>query len=127
MTNSLANKSILIVDDSISIRHLLKGILRAGEFDSIIESGDGQQALKALGKGEIGLIICDWEMPNMNGIELFEAIMNDKILKNIPFILLTAQVDKKKVTEALTKGIKNYIIKPFTPEAVINKVKEVLK
>jgi two-component system, chemotaxis family, chemotaxis protein CheY len=127
MTNAFANKLILIVDDSISIRHLLKGILRSGGFNNIVESGDGQQALKVLGKGEIGLIICDWEMPNMNGMELFEVILNDENINNTPFILLTAQVDKKKVTEALAKGIKNYIIKPFTPEVVINKVREVLK
>ncbi len=126
MTDILANKYILVVDDSMSIRQLLKGSLKSAGFDNVIESGDGQQALKILGKGEVGLVICDWEMPNMDGMTLFENMKNYKDLIDIPFILLTGQVDKEKVKEAITKGIKYYIIKPFTPEVVINKVKEVL-
>lgn len=127
MDNALANKNILIVEDAMTIRHLLKTVLRSNGFHNTIESEAGEKALKVLNKDEIGLVISDWEMPNMNGLELFENIMNDIKLNNIPFILLTSFGDKDKVKLALSKGIKNYIVKPFTPEIVINKVTQILQ
>ena len=127
MTDAIANKHILIVEDVIDARHLIRATLRLHGFNNIISAAGGQQALKALGKGNIGLIISDWEMPGLDGLDLYEYIQNDNSLNNIPFILLTGHTDKDKVEHALTKGIKNYIAKPFTQETVINKVNEVLK
>lgn len=127
MDAALANKHILIVDDTMSIRHLIRTSLRAHGFNNIVEAGDGLSAFKVLQRGEVELVISDWEMPKMDGIELFENILNDSKCKNTPFILLTKHGGKEKVTEAISKGIKNYIVKPFTPEVVINKVIEVLQ
>ena len=73
------------------------------------------------------VIISDWEMPNMNGIDLFKNLQENEKHKDKPFILLTRHNSKEKVTEAVSAGISLYVIKPFTPEKVINKVLEVLK
>jgi len=129
MTSEFENKHVLIVDDSMSIRHLIKAALRLYDFHNAIEAEDGQRALKMLSekKNNIELVISDWEMPNMDGVELFENMHKDPKLTKIPFILLTSHGDRDKVKQAITRGIKNYIVKPFTPEIVLNKVKAVLQ
>ncbi len=123
----LVKKNILIVDDTMSIRHLVKGSLRACGFNNILETGDGLNAQDILKKNSIDLVISDWEMPNMSGIELFESMQNNTGLKNVSFILLTQHSSKEKVTRALDVGITNYVVKPFTPEGIINKVIDVLQ
>ncbi len=128
MADVFEDTQILIVDDSMSIRHLIKAALRSYEFYNAIEAEDGQRALKTLRKkNKIGLVISDWEMPNMDGVELFENMLKDSKLSNIPFILLTSHGEKDKVKHAITRGIKNYIVKPFTPQIVHSKVKAVLQ
>ena len=122
----VAKKNILIVDDAISMRHTIKASLRAQGFISLIEAGDGQQALKLMKSKNIKLVICDWMMPNMSGTELFKQIQSDNTYKNLPFILLTGNDQKDNVTEALKIGIKHYVVKPFNPKKLFEKVLEML-
>ena len=124
---ALLNKRILIVDDDMSIRHLIKVALRTYGFNKFVEATDGARALKQLEKSGIDLIICDWEMPNMDGLELYQALQQNAGLNDIPFILLTANSGKDKVMEAINSGVTLYVVKPFTPRVITEKIVDVLK
>ena len=123
----LAKKNILIVEDQLSMRHTIKASLRNQGFDELIEAGDAEKALALMGKKKVDLIISDWMMPGMSGLELFSAVKSDSDLEYIPFILLTGNDQKEKVTEALKAGIKHYIVKPFNPRRLFEKVAELLQ
>ena len=127
ITAEIAKKNILIVEDAISMRHTIKASLRKQGFNSLIEGGDGEHALKLMKSKKINLVICDWMMPNMSGPELFEHIQSDKKYKNMPFILLTGNDQKGSVTEALKMGIKHYVVKPFNPQKLSEKVFDLLQ
>lgn len=118
---------ILVVDDFETMRRIIKGSLKKIGFSNIVEAEDGLGALKVLENEDIGLIMCDWNMPNMTGIEVLRKIRSDEKLKDIPFIMVTAEVQKENVIEAVKAGTNHYIVKPFTPEVLAVKIKEVFK
>jgi len=118
--------TILIVDDFASMRRIIKGTLKSIGFNNFIEAEDGAVALKLLEKEKVGLIISDWIMPNMNGLEFLKAVKGNAKLKVIPFIMVTAEGQKGNVLEAINAGVNNYIVKPFTPETLHAKLKKVL-
>ncbi|HVN23149.1 MAG TPA: response regulator [Syntrophorhabdales bacterium] len=116
---------VLVVDDFPTMRRILKNVLRQLEMRDTLEAGNGKEALEVLKKEEVDLILCDLLMPEMNGIELLRVCKDDPQLSNIPFIMVTAEAQKKAVMEAIKAGVDNYITKPFTPERLkdaINKV-----
>ena len=117
---------VLVVDDFATMRRIVKGVLRQMGFDKIVEAEDGSIALEALKKEEIGLIVSDWNMPNMTGLDLLKAVRGDDGLKGIPFIMVTAEGLKENVLEAVKVGVTNYIVKPFTPEAFSEKIQAAL-
>ena len=117
---------VLVVDDFATMRRIVKGVLRQMGFDKIVEAEDGSIALEALKKEEIGLIVSDWNMPNMTGLDLLKAVKGDDGLKGIPFIMVTAEGLKENVLEAVKVGVTNYIVKPFTPEAFSEKIQAAL-
>ena len=118
---------VLVVDNSTPMRRVIKGVLRQIGFKNIIEADDGSMALQELRKEKAGLIVSDWNMPKMNGLELLKAVRSDQDLKDIPFIMITAEVQKDNVLEAIKAGVSGYITKPFTLETVSKKVKKVFK
>ena len=115
-----------MVDDFASMRRIVKGVLRQMGFNKIIEAEDGADALEVLQKEVIGLVLADWNMPKMTGIELLEAVRGDESLKDIPFMMVTAEGQKGNVVEAVQAGVSSYIVKPFTSEALEEKIKKVL-
>lgn len=119
--------TILIVDDFASMRRIIKGTLKSIGFSNFLEAEDGLIALKVLEKEKVGLIISDWIMPNMNGLEFLKAVKKDAKLKDIPFIMVTAEGQKGNVLEAINAGVSNYVVKPFTPETLQAKLQKVLK
>jgi two-component system, chemotaxis family, chemotaxis protein CheY len=119
--------TILIVDDFASMRRIVKGTLKSIGFNNFIEAEDGAIALKALEKEKVGLIISDWIMPNMNGLEFLKAVKGNAKLKDIPFVMVTAEGQKGNVLEAINAGVNNYIVKPFTPETLQAKLQKVLR
>ncbi len=127
ITSSITKKTILIVEDSISMRHTIKSSLRTQGFEKLIEANDGQIALTTMQKGKVDIVISDWSMPNMSGLELFNALKADENLKSIPFIILTGNDQKEHVTEALRSGVKHYMVKPFNPKKLFEKVVELLE
>ena len=117
---------VLVVDDFATMRRIVKGVLRQMGFDNIVEAEDGSIALDTLKKEEIGLIVSDWNMPNITGLDLLKAVRGDNGLKGIPFIMVTAEGLKENVLEAVKVGVTNYIVKPFTPEAFSEKIQAAL-
>lgn len=108
---------ILVVDDMQSLRELLGAYLRRLGFKDIIEAADGELAYKLLSESKInrtpvGLVISDWNMPNLNGIDLLKLIRANPEWKKLPFLLTTTESEKPKVVEAIQSGVTNYMVKP---------------
>ncbi|HDG96728.1 MAG: response regulator [Deltaproteobacteria bacterium] len=116
---------VLVVDDFATMRRIVKGVLKQLGFKDIIEADDGTTALDELKKEKIGLIVSDWNMPKMTGLELLKKVRQDDELKSIPFIMVTAEGQKENVIEAVKAGVSNYIVKPFTPETLSEKLEKV--
>ena len=119
------NMNVLIVDDFATMRRIVKNILRQLGFTNISEADDGKTALQALKKGKYDLILSDWNMPGMPGIELLKAVRSDDELKNIPFLMVTAEAEKEDIVEAVKLGLSNYIVKPFTAETMSEKLRKI--
>ena len=115
----------LLVDDSATMRKILINILTTAGFEDIIQVSDGQQAVDAvIQQSDIDLVLMDWNMPNMLGIDALKMIRAAG--KTVPVIMVTTEAEKTRVLEALKAGANNYIIKPFKPETIIAKIQETL-
>jgi len=117
--------NVLIVDDFATMRRIIKGVLKQLGFSNLFEAEDGDAALKELRREKIGLIVSDWNMPNMTGLELLKAVRADNNLKSIPFLMVTAEGQKENVIQAVQAGVSNYIVKPFTPETFNAKLEKI--
>jgi len=120
------NMKVLVVDDFATMRRIVKGVLKQLGFTQTIEAEDGSAALAELKKESVGLIVSDWNMPKMTGLDFLKAVRADDSLKGIPFIMLTAEGQKENVLEAVKAGVSNYIVKPFTLETFSEKLEKVL-
>jgi len=121
------NMKVLIVDDFATMRRIVRNILKQIGFTNMIEADNGKAALKALKKENFDLILCDWNMPEMPGIDLLKALKSDDELKDIPFIMVTAEAQKDNIIEAVKAGVSSYIVKPFTAETVSEKLNTIFK
>jgi two-component system chemotaxis response regulator CheY len=119
------NMKVLVVDDFSTMRRIVKNILRQLEFTNIIEADDGSTGLEVLQKEKVGIIISDWNMPKMTGLELLKAVRADDALKDIPFLMVTAEAQQENIIEAVKAGVSNYIVKPFTAETLSQKIEQV--
>jgi two-component system chemotaxis response regulator CheY len=116
---------VLVVDDFPTMRRIVRSLLRQLGFENVDEAENGEDALKKLRSAEYGLVISDWNMPVMEGLELLKHIRNDPQLKDIPFLMVTAEAEKEKVIEAIKSGVDNYIVKPFTGDALKEKLEKI--
>lgn len=121
ISEELKLKKILVVDDAASLRNITKSVLRNAGFVNIYDAQDGKEAYTIIVKIKIDLVLCDWNMPVMNGLELFKLVKKSDLYE-MGFIMLTAETEGGKVKEALAAGITEYMIKPFTSEVLLNKV-----
>lgn len=117
---------ILIVDDFATMRRILKNILKQLGFNNITEADDGTTALEELAKNSFDLIISDWNMPKMTGIELLKKVRSNPASKDIPFLMVTAEAQKQNVIEAVQAGVSNYVVKPFTAESISEKLEKII-
>ena len=117
---------ILVVDDFATMRRIMKNILKQLGFTNIIEADDGTTALEALEGTSFDLIISDWNMPKMTGLDLLKSIRATGAHKNVPFLMVTAEAQKQNVIEAVQAGVSNYVVKPFTAEAISDKLEKIL-
>jgi two-component system chemotaxis response regulator CheY len=111
---------IMIVDDSAAIRKILQRVLiQAGiPLGTVHEANDGNEALELLKAHKVGLILCDINMPNMDGIELLTRIKSDATLKVVPIVMVTTEGSQARVLQALELGAAGYVRKPFTAEQI---------
>lgn len=107
---------VLVVDDFATMRKIIKNVLKQINIENTVEAENGKQALQTLKNDSVDLIISDWIMPEMTGIEFLRACKDDPAIKNIPFIMVTAEAQKDSVVEAIKGGVDNYVVKPFTPD-----------
>lgn len=120
------NMKVLIVDDYKTMLRVLHSLLKQMNFSDIHEAEDGSAALEKLRRETFGLIISDWNMEPMSGMELLKQVRSDDALKDIPFIMITAESASENVIAAKEAGVSNYIIKPFTAETLKTKLVSVL-
>lgn len=119
------NMEVLIVDDFATMRRILKNILKQIGFTNISEADDGKSALNMLKKQKFDLVLCDWNMPEMPGIELLKLVRADDGLKDMPFVMVTAEAQKDNILAAVQAGVSNYVVKPFTAETISEKLGKV--
>jgi two-component system chemotaxis response regulator CheY len=117
--------NVLVVDDYQSMRRTIADILRHLGFRNLFYAEDGKQALRRLNETQIGLVILDWDMPVMTGIEVLRQMRASQLWKNLPVIMVTAVAARENVMEAIDSGVTNYIVKPFTPQTLDKKIKQV--
>jgi|SRR5512136_3334295 two-component system chemotaxis response regulator CheY len=121
------NLKILIVDDFATMRKVIRNLLKQGGFENVAEAEDGAAALKVLKSQPVDFVISDWNMPNMSGLELLKAVRADEELKELPFLMVTAEALKDNVVAAVKAGVSNYIVKPFTAEVLNEKIEKIVK
>jgi two-component system chemotaxis response regulator CheY len=117
--------TILIVDDHQNMRRTITDILRNVGFRNFISAENGQDAVAAIMQQPVDMVILDWNMPVMSGLETLEWIRSEPEYKHLPVLMVTAEADVLKVTEAIKAGVTNYIVKPFTPITLFKKFKDI--
>ena len=115
---------VLIVDDSAVMRKVLIGALARDGIVDVAEAADGVEAVKAVKENDYDLVLMDWNMPNMLGIDAVKAIRADG--NNVAIIMVTTEAEKTRVIDALKAGANNYAVKPFQPPAIIAKIRETM-
>jgi two-component system chemotaxis response regulator CheY len=119
--------NILVVDDMESMLSLISACLRKLGVEKLTTASNGQNAWKVLNKNRIDLIVCDWDMPKMTGLELLKLVRESDLHKHIPFLLLTATTEKELVLEAVQAGVSDYLAKPFTPKELDFRIIKLLR
>lgn len=118
---------LLVVDDSSTMRRIIKNTLQRLGYEDIFEAENGIEAWDILDKNnDMGVLITDWNMPEMNGLELVKKTRADSRFADIPIIMITTEGGKVEVITAIKAGVNNYIVKPFTPQVLKEKLEVVL-
>ena len=121
------NLRILIVDDFSTMRRIVKNLLNDLGFFNTTEADDGTSALAELRRAPFDLVITDWNMPGMAGIDLLKAIRADDTLKSIPVLMVTAEAKREQIIEAAQAGVNGYVIKPFTAATLGDKLSKIFE
>jgi two-component system chemotaxis response regulator CheY len=118
--------NILIVDDYKTMLRIIRNLLKQIEYNNVDEATDGTEALAKLRSGNFGLVISDWNMAPMTGLQLLQVVRADERLKSLPFIMITAESKTENVVAAKQAGVSNYIVKPFNAETLRDKIEKVM-
>lgn len=118
---------ILVVDDSATMRRIERNTLEKSGTAEVEEASDGEEALRMLGEKAFDLVLMDWNMPALSGIDALKRIKSDAAIKAVPVIMVTSESEKGRIIEALQAGAANYVVKPFQAETLLEKVASVLK
>lgn len=118
--------NVLIVDDYKTMLRIIRNLLKQLEFDNVEEATDGSEALSKLRAGNFGLVISDWNMEPMTGLDLLKEVRADARLRHTPFIMVTAESKTENVVAAKQAGVSNYIVKPFNAETLREKIEKVM-
>ncbi|MCL6620828.1 MAG: response regulator [Syntrophobacterales bacterium] len=118
---------VLVADDFATMRKIVRNILKQIGFEDIVEAEDGTTALQILKNEKIGLVVTDWNMPNMSGLELLQHIRKNPDTAKVPVLMVTAEGLKENVLEAVKAGVNNYVVKPFTAEVLQEKIEAIFR
>jgi two-component system chemotaxis response regulator CheY len=122
----LKDAQVLIVDDYHNMLHIIRSCLKQIEITDVREATDGQAAFKMINQCKFDLVISDWNMEPMSGLELLAAVRRHPYCKTLPFILVTATNDQSQIERAVRAGVSDYIIKPFSADTINRKVRSLL-
>ena len=118
--------SIITVDDSSTMRRIIKNTLQKLGFETILEAGNGLEALEVMSKNKVDMIVTDWNMPEMDGLTFVKAVRAKDEYKDLPILMITTEAAKEDILTALRSGVNNYVVKHFTPETLQEKVFKLL-
>jgi two-component system chemotaxis response regulator CheY len=125
MKVDLANLKVLVVDDSSTMVRIVSNTLKRIGIENIFTGADGIEGLEQFKISKPNMVLTDWNMPNMNGLELIKKI---RLLdKDVPIVMITTEGGKREVITALKAGANNYIVKPFTPQVLKQKLEDILQ
>lgn len=116
---------VLIVDDYSTMRRIIRNLLREVGLANTVEADDGASALPILEAGDIDLVITDWNMPAMTGIDLLKAVRSDPALESLPVLLVTAEAKRQQIIAAAEAGANGYIVKPFSAQTLKQKIDKI--
>ncbi len=117
----------LVVDDSLTMRRIVVNALKTQGFNEVTEASDGKDAVAKILSEGAQFVITDWNMPEMNGLELAKWLRSNPQYENIPILMITTRGNKDDVIEAMKARVNNYIVKPFTPQGLKEKIDQIMK
>ena len=123
----MSSMKILIVDDSITIRRIIINALKTIGQTDVVEASNGKDALVKLSSNPVEFVITDWNMPEMNGLDFTKAVRADAAIADLQILMITTRGTENDVIEALQARVNSYIVKPFTPQELKDKIEEVVK
>jgi two-component system, chemotaxis family, chemotaxis protein CheY len=123
----MASPKFLVVDDSLTMRRIVINTLKSIGYENVLEASDGKDAMAKLLSEGADFLITDWNMPEMNGLDLTKWVRGTDPFTNIPILMVTTRGNKEDVIEAMKMRVNNYIVKPFTAQGLKDKIDQVLK
>ena len=125
----MADKSlkILVVDDFPTMRRIVRNLLKELGFENVDEAEDGVQGLEKLRTGGFQFVVSDWNMPNLDGLEMLKQIRLDPDLKSLPVLMVTAEAKKENIVAAAQAGANGYVVKPFTAATLEEKLNKIFE
>lgn len=118
---------ILVVDDFPTMRRIIRNLLKELEFVNVDEAEDGAVGLEKLRAGNYGLVVSDWNMPNMDGLAMLQAIRADPSMAKLPVLMVTAEAKKENIIAAAQSGANGYVVKPFTAVTLEEKITKIFE
>jgi two-component system, chemotaxis family, chemotaxis protein CheY len=115
----------LVVDDSLTMRRIIINALQRIGYNDTVEASDGKEALEKF-DGSIGFVITDWNMPSMSGVEFARAVRSNSVGASVPILMVTTRGAREDIVAAVEAGVNNYILKPFTPSVLKEKIDRLL-
>lgn len=120
------NLAVLVVDDQQPMRKTIAYILRQAGLKNIVFAEDGEQAWDAINQGRVDVVLLDWNMPRMSGMDLLSRVRRSEEYGRLPVVMITAEANEEHVLAAINAGVTNYIVKPFAPKILLKKLHEAL-
>ncbi|WNN54655.1 chemotaxis response regulator CheY (plasmid) [Hafnia alvei] len=121
------NLRFLVVDDFATMRRIVRNLLKDLDFNNVEEAEDGQDALDKLRQSSFDFVISDWNMPNLDGLELLNEIRNDPKFASLPVLMVTAEAKKENIIAAAQAGANGYVVKPFTAATLEEKLNKIFE
>ncbi|MGP3590944.1 chemotaxis response regulator CheY [Vagococcus sp. WN89Y] len=121
------NMRFLVVDDFSTMRRIVRNLLKDLGFNNVEEAEDGLDALNKLRASQFDFVISDWNMPNMDGLQLLTEVRNDAALAKLPVLMVTAEAKKENIIAAAQAGASGYVVKPFTAATLEEKLNKIFE